>query len=157
MKSTSHLAGAFLIDSNVDEHFGEMITRYFDTHGIQLFKLSYRAMEVDKSLSTVERIVRDFKDHSVARNEPVLMIGGGVLADIGGLACALFNRNTPYVMIGTSIVSGIDAGPSPRTCCDGFGYKNLLGAYHAPILTFRSVVFSNNEDRLATSRRGGNH
>ena len=70
-------------------------------------------MEVDKSLSTVERIVRDFKDHSVARNEPVLMIGGGVLADIGGLACALFNRNTPYVMIGSSIVSGIDAGPSP--------------------------------------------
>ena len=46
-------------------------------------------MEVDKSLSTVERIVRDFKDHSVARNEPVLMIGGGVLADIGGLACAV--------------------------------------------------------------------
>ncbi len=130
-----------LIDSNVDEHFGEMITRYFDTHGIQLFKLSYRAMEVDKSLSTVERIVRDFKDHSVARNEPVLMIGGGVLADIGGLACALFNRNTPYVMIGTSIVSGIDAGPSPRTCCDGFGYKNLLGAYHAPILTFLDRSF----------------
>ena len=69
------------------------------------------------------------------------MIGGGVLADIGGLACALFNRNTPYVMIGSSIVSGIDAGPSPRTCCDGFGYKNLLGAYHAPILTFLDRSF----------------
>ncbi|MEM8905116.1 MAG: hypothetical protein AAGF02_15545 [Actinomycetota bacterium] len=32
-------------------------------------------------------------------------------------------------------MAGIDAGPSPRTCCDGFGYKNLVGAYHPPILS----------------------
>ena len=38
-------------------------------------------------------------------------------------------------MLCTSIVSGIDAGPSPRTCCDGFGYKNLYGAYHPPVVT----------------------
>ena len=38
-------------------------------------------------------------------------------------------------MMCTSIVSGIDAGPSPRTCCDGFGFKNLYGCYHPPVLT----------------------
>merc|ERR1712117_648079 len=42
---------------------------------------------------------------------------------------------TPYVMLCTSIVSGIDAGPSPRVCCNGFDYKNLYGAYHPPVLT----------------------
>ena len=56
----------------------------------------------------------NFKSLGVSRNEPVLIIGGGVLADIGGLAYALYHRNTPYVMIGSSIVSAIDAGPSPR-------------------------------------------
>ncbi|MEO0541412.1 MAG: 3-dehydroquinate synthase, partial [Cyanobacteria bacterium P01_A01_bin.105] len=58
-----------------------------------------------------------------------------------GLACALYHRNTPYVMLSTSIVAGIDAGPSPRTCCDGFGYKNLFGAYHPPVLSITDRFF----------------
>jgi len=44
-------------------------------------------------------------------------------------------------MLCTSIVSGIDAGPSPRTCCDGFGYKNIYGAYHPPVLTLTDRSF----------------
>ena len=55
----------------------------------------------------------------------------------------MFCRNTPYVMLCTSIVTGIDAGPSPRTCCDGFGFKNLYGAYHPPVLTLTDRAFWN--------------
>jgi len=123
-----------LLDTNVDSHHGDALSAYFDHHDIPLELLPYRAMEADKGLATVERMLGDFKRLGIMRNEPVLIAGGGVLADTGGLACALYGRNTPYVMIGTSIVTGIDAGPSPRTCCDGFGYKNLLGAYHPPVL-----------------------
>lgn len=130
-----------LIDKNVERFYGEKIEHYFDFHGIQLNKLVYRAMEVDKGIHTVERMLGDFKRLGVSRNEPVLIVGGGVLADTGGLACALYHRNTPYVMLSTSIVAGIDAGPSPRTCCDGFGYKNLFGAYHAPVLSITDRSF----------------
>ncbi|MGF1461203.1 MAG: sedoheptulose 7-phosphate cyclase [Leptolyngbyaceae cyanobacterium] len=130
-----------LIDQNVERFYGEQIEHYFSHHGIQLDKLVYRAMEVDKGIHTVERMLGDFKRLGVSRNEPVLIIGGGVLTDTGGLACALYHRNTPYVMLSTSIVAGIDAGPSPRTCCDGFGYKNLFGAYHAPVLSITDRAF----------------
>ena len=34
-------------------------------------------------------------------------------------------------MLCTSIVSGIDAGPSPRVCCNGYDYKNLYGSLAA--------------------------
>ncbi|MEM6521840.1 MAG: sedoheptulose 7-phosphate cyclase, partial [Cyanobacteria bacterium P01_C01_bin.70] len=130
-----------LIDQNVERFYGEQIEHYFAHHSIQLDKLVYRAMEVDKGIHTVERMLGDFKRLGVSRNEPVLIIGGGVLTDTGGLACALYHRNTPYVMLSTSIVAGIDAGPSPRTCCDGFGYKNLFGAYHAPVLSITDRAF----------------
>jgi 3-dehydroquinate synthetase len=130
-----------LVDQNVEGYFGEQIEHYFDYHGIHLEKLVYRAMEVDKGIYTVEQMLGDFKRLGVSRNEPVLIVGGGVLADTGGLACALYHRNTPYVMLSTSIVAGIDAGPSPRTCCDGFGYKNLFGAYHPPILSITDRFF----------------
>ncbi len=130
-----------LIDQNVEMFYGEQLEHYFNVHNIRLDKLVYRAMEVDKGIATVERMLGDFKRLGVSRNEPVLIVGGGVLTDTGGLACALYHRNTPYVMLSTSIVAGIDAGPSPRTCCDGFGYKNLFGAYHAPVLSITDRTF----------------
>ncbi len=130
-----------LVDQNVEKYYGEQIEHYFEHHNIKLDKLVYRAMEVDKGIHTVERMLGDFKMLGVSRNEPVLIVGGGVLTDTGGLACALYHRNTPYVMLSTSIVAGIDAGPSPRTCCDGFGYKNLFGAYHAPVLSLTDRSF----------------
>ncbi|MGB3765568.1 MAG: sedoheptulose 7-phosphate cyclase [Phormidesmis sp.] len=130
-----------LIDENVEQFYGEQLERYFAYHHILLEKRVYRAMEVDKGIHTVERMMGDFKQLGVSRNEPVLLMGGGVLADTGGLACALYHRNTPYIMLSTSIVAGVDAGPSPRTCCDGFGYKNLFGAYHPPILSITDRFF----------------
>jgi len=132
-----------VVDQFVDEKWGEDLCKYFAHHGVELTKLVYRAMEADKDISTVEEILKDLKMHSVSRNEPVLIVGGGVIADVGGFATALYHRNTAYVMLCTSIVSGIDAGPSPRTCCDGFGYKNLYGAYHPPVLTLTDRTFFN--------------
>ncbi len=130
-----------LVDQNVAQLYGEQLEHYFDYHGIPLEVLVYRAMEVDKGIYTVEKMLGDFKRLGISRNEPVLIMGGGVLADTGGLACALYHRNTPYVMLSTSIVAGVDAGPSPRTCCDGFGYKNLFGAYHPPVLSITDRFF----------------
>ena len=81
------------------------------------------------------------KQYSLGRHEPLLVVGGGVIADIAGFATSLYSRNTPYVMLCTSIVSGIDAGPSPRVCCNGFDYKNLYGSYHPPVLTITDRGF----------------
>jgi len=129
------------VDSNVDKHFRKEIHEYFAHHKIPLLYKVHRAMEVDKDISNVEKILGELKELGASRNEPILIAGGGVLADIAGFAAALYHRNTPYVMLNTSVVSGIDAGPSPRTCSDGYGYKNLFGAYHAPIVSITDRTF----------------
>lgn len=130
-----------LVDSNVDLHYKKNIQEYFEHHNIRLHYKVHRAMEVDKHINNVEKILAELKALGASRDEPILIIGGGVLADIAGFATALYHRNTPYVMLNTSVVSGIDAGPSPRTCSDGYGYKNLFGAYHAPILSITDKTF----------------
>ncbi|CAD7927440.1 unnamed protein product, partial [Amoebophrya sp. A120] len=131
-----------LIDDKCDEFgYSQQLRNYFAHFKIDVILMVFGGNEIDKDMSNVERILVSLKAKGVCRNEPVLIVGGGVLADIAGFACALYHRNTPYVMLCTSIVSGIDAGPSPRTCCDGFGYKNLYGAYHPPILTLTDRAF----------------
>merc|ERR1719464_1409712 len=124
-----------VVDEQVESLFGARIDTYFHTHNIPLYKLVCSGMEAGKSMQAVGTILKTLKTHSVARNEPVLVVGGGVIADLGGFATGLYDRNTPYVMLCTSIVAGIDAGLSPRTCCNDYGYKNLYGAFSPPVLT----------------------
>ena len=130
-----------IIDDKVEKLYGEAFQAYFDKHRIKLRKLVHSGNEVTKDVTTVENMLVSLKKMRVFRNEPVLVVGGGVIHDIAGFATALYHRNTPYVMLCTSIVCGIDAGPSPRTCCDGFGFKNLYGAYHPPVLTITDRSF----------------
>ena len=131
-----------IIDDKVDYYgYSTKLEKYFEFYGITMVKLVYSGNEVDKEIKNVEQILVDLKANGVLRSEPILIVGGGVLADIAGFASALYHRNTPYVMLCTSIVSGIDAGPSPRTCCDGYGYKNLYGAFHPPVLTLTDRMF----------------
>ncbi|MFB2975477.1 sedoheptulose 7-phosphate cyclase [Microseira sp. BLCC-F43] len=126
-----------IVDQTVNELYGEQLRRYFEHYEIPLELVVCRAWESDKTPDTVHRLLKFLgKDGcDVSRNEPVLVVGGGVLSDVAGLACALHHRRTPYVMVGTTVVAAIDAGPSPRTCTNGSQFKNSLGAYHPPVLT----------------------
>jgi 3-dehydroquinate synthase len=130
-----------VVDDKVDAEYGEKLDAYFATHGIKFTKLVFSGNEADKDIRDVERILVALKEIGLARNEPLLVVGGGVIADIAGFATSMYSRNTPYVMLCTSIVAGIDAGPSPRVCCNGFDYKNLYGAYHPPVLTITDRGF----------------
>ncbi len=130
-----------LIDQNIEDNYGLDIENYFNHHSIILEKLVYRAMEVDKHIKNVEKIVEDFRKLGVNRNEPILIIGGGVIGDIGAFAASIYHRSTPYIMLSTSVVSAIDSGPSPRSCCDAGGFKNLLGSFHAPVLNISDRSF----------------
>ncbi|NET62979.1 MAG: sedoheptulose 7-phosphate cyclase [Moorea sp. SIO1G6] len=126
-----------IVDQTVDELYGASIRRYFEEYEIPLKLLACRAWESDKTPETVHRLLKFLgKDGcDVSRNEPVLVVGGGVLSDVAGLACALQHRRTPYIMVGTTVVAAIDAGPSPRTCTNGAQFKNSIGSYHPPVMT----------------------
>jgi 3-dehydroquinate synthase len=130
-----------VVDDKVDAAYGKKLDAYFAAHGIKFTKLVFSGNEADKDIRDVERILVALKEIGLARNEPLLVVGGGVIADIAGFATSMYSRNTPYVMLCTSIVAGIDAGPSPRVCCNGFDYKNLYGSYHPPVLTITDRGF----------------
>ena len=83
-----------IVDQTVDELCAGKIDEYFSAHGIGLHKLVYRGHEVDKDISSVEDMLLDLKKAGVSRNEPVLIAGGGVIADIAGFACGAHTHST---------------------------------------------------------------
>ena len=67
-----------VVDNKVEKLYGEAIQAYFDQHNIELKKLIFSGNETDKHISVVEKILVGLKKNRASRNQPVLVVGGGV-------------------------------------------------------------------------------
>ena len=120
-----------VVDETVYELYGNDINWYFDRHDIELTVLPVQIRETAKSLETFEKIVAQFNEFGLVRTEPVLVVGGGLITDVAGFACASYRRNTPYIRIPTTLIGLIDASVSIKVAVNHGKHKNRLGAYHA--------------------------
>jgi 3-dehydroquinate synthase len=130
-----------VMDLNIYNLYGEQIQRYFDHHGIELRIHKTTIGEKAKSMDTLLEIVDTMTDFGVYRKEPVLVVGGGLVTDVAGFACAAYRRTTNYIRIPTTVIGLIDASVSIKVAVNYGNYKNRLGAYHAPIHTFLDFTF----------------
>ena len=120
-----------IVDQSVYGHYGDAIVAYFAHYGIELAAHPITIRETDKSLRTVERLVDLFTDFGLTRSEPVLVVGGGLITDVTGFACASFRRSTDYVRVPTTLIGLIDASVAIKVAVNHGRYKNRLGAFHA--------------------------
>ncbi|KIW13573.1 hypothetical protein PV08_08762 [Exophiala spinifera] len=130
-----------VMDSNIFDVYGEQMQRYFDHYKIDLDIHKTMIGEKAKSIDTFLSIVDSMNKFGVFRKEPVLVIGGGLVTDVAGFACAAYRRNTNYIRIPTTVIGLIDASVSIKVAVNYGNYKNRLGAYHAPMHTFLDFGF----------------
>ena len=120
-----------VVDENVLDLYGEQVRGYFEHHAIALTAFPVVVKETDKSLRTLERMVDAFGRFGLLRQEPVLVVGGGLTTDVAGFACAAFRRSSPYIRVPTTLIGLVDASVSIKVGVNHGRYKNRLGAYHA--------------------------
>jgi 3-dehydroquinate synthetase len=137
-----------VIDSNVDLLHGDIIRDYLERHGVEYAIVAIQADETVKDFSTVTRIVEELDKFGIdRRQEPVIVIGGGVLMDIVGLAASLYRRGTPFLRVPTTLVGLVDAGVGAKTGVNFEGHKNRLGTYAPAELTLLDRTFLATVDR----------
>jgi len=61
-------------------------------------------------------------------------LGGGVVGDVAGFAAATYMRGLPLVQVPTTLLSMIDSSVGGKTGVDLPHGKNLVGAFHHPLL-----------------------
>jgi demethyl-4-deoxygadusol synthase len=121
-----------VLDANVNRLYGEKIKSYFQFYEIELKIFAVTISEPAKTLETFEEIVDAFADFGLIRKEPVLVVGGGLVTDVVGFACAAYRRSTNYIRVPTTLIGLIDAGVAIKVAVNHKKLKNRLGAYHAP-------------------------
>ncbi|TDZ58638.1 Demethyl-4-deoxygadusol synthase [Colletotrichum trifolii] len=130
-----------VMDLNIFNLYGKEMQEYFDHYDIELKIHKTMIGEKAKSMETLLSIVDSMTEFGVFRKEPVLVVGGGLVTDVAGFACASYRRNTPYIRIPTTVIGLIDASVSIKVAVNYGNYKNRLGAYHAPSHTFLDFSF----------------
>src|ERR1700722_13233092 len=68
------------------------------------------------------------------RNDLVVALGGGVVGDLAGFAAAILRRGVDFVQVPTSLLAQVDSSVGGKTGINSPRGKNLLGAFHQPVL-----------------------
>jgi len=63
-----------------------------------------------------------------------LRSAAGVVGDLAGFAASVVRRGLDYVQVPTSLLAQVDSSVGGKTAIDSRHGKNLVGAFHQPVL-----------------------
>jgi 3-dehydroquinate synthase len=121
-----------LTHPKLDSLYGAFLTKGFEKAGIPASTMLVPSGERFKTLKTVSRVYRALLEHRADRLSALVVLGGGVLGDVGGFAAATFLRGISFIQIPTTLLSQVDAAIGGKTGVDLPQGKNLVGAFHQP-------------------------
>ena len=71
----------------------------------------------------------------------LVVLGGGALLDLAGLAASTYMRGIRTIYVPTTLLAMVDASIGGKTAIDFLGVKNLIGSFHQPLESFVDVTF----------------
>jgi 3-dehydroquinate synthase len=92
------------------------------------------AGEESKSLESYARTAEEILALGVDRKTVILALGGGVVGDLAGFLAATLLRGIDFIQIPTTLLAQVDSSVGGKTGIDSAHGKNLIGAFHQPLL-----------------------
>jgi 3-dehydroquinate synthase len=108
--------------------------------GIGTTAVTVPAGESSKSFAMLERVCEALIAARIERADVVVALGGGVIGDLAGLAAALVRRGLDYVQVPTTLLAQVDSSVGGKTAIDSMHGKNLIGAFHQPVLVLADTA-----------------
>ena len=109
------------------------------------------AIEENKTIDTVLKIIDILFDLKFTKKNKLIVIGGGITQDVGGMTCALYKRGLTWVFVPTTILSMTDSAIGGKVGINR-NSKNVLALFVAPHKIYISDFFFNSlkeEDRIS--------
>ncbi|WP_375393781.1 3-dehydroquinate synthase [uncultured Sphingomonas sp.] len=120
-------------DQNVRAHLATLEAA-LDAAGIASEAIVLAPGERTKSWATLEMLCDALLAFGVERGDHVVALGGGVIGDLVGFACAILKRGCRFVQVPTTLLAQVDSSVGGKTAINTRAGKNLIGAFHQPVL-----------------------
>jgi 3-dehydroquinate synthase len=112
--------------------------------GLDASGIAHRAIvlppgEATKDFAHFSKLCDDALALGIERGTPLIALGGGVIGDLTGFAAATLLRGLDYVQVPTTLLSQVDSSVGGKTAIDSRHGKNLIGAFHQPVLVLADI------------------
>ncbi|MFH1417182.1 MAG: 3-dehydroquinate synthase [Planctomycetota bacterium] len=121
-------------DSNVGPLYAEKLSTSLEQAGFQCHVLTVPAGDASKSAAQAAVLYDALAERRHSRTEPVVALGGGMVGDLAGFVAATWLRGVPFVQCPTTVEADVDASVGGKTAINHLAGKNLIGAFHQPLL-----------------------
>jgi 3-dehydroquinate synthase len=112
----------------------------FKSSGIDSAPIIVPAGESSKNYPTFENVCEAIIAARLERNDLIVALGGGVIGDLAGFAASCVRRGLDYVQVPTTLLAQVDSSVGGKTSINSRQGKNLIGAFHQPILVIADTA-----------------
>jgi 3-dehydroquinate synthase len=134
-------ARAYIVtDENVARHYIGAAKASLDHAGVTMNSIVVAPGEASKSYRVFEQVCEAIIAARIERGDLVVALGGGVIGDLAGFAAAAVRRGLDYVQVPTTLLAQVDSSVGGKTAIDSAHGKNLIGAFHQPILVLADTA-----------------
>jgi 3-dehydroquinate synthase len=138
---------ALITDANVAALYGPLVIGALEKAGIETEVAAVPAGERHKTLRQACELLDWLSGTQIGRRDVVVLLGGGVVIDMGGFVASMYMRGIPYIGVPTTLIGQVDAGIGGKLAVNHVAAKNLLGSFWQPLGVISDVSFLRTLDR----------
>ncbi len=131
---------AIVTDKTVARHWLEKAEASLAAAGVPSSRVIVDEGEGSKTYDGLEKVSEALIAAKIERNDLVIALGGGVVGDLAGFAAAILRRGVDFVQVPTSLLAQVDSSVGGKTGINSPRGKNLLGAFHQPVLVIADTA-----------------
>ena len=124
----------FVADTNTHRLYCASVEANLAAHGFTPDWFVVEPGEYAKTWPVLERLCDWLLALGITRKDHVFALGGGVVGDLVGFACAVLKRGCGFVQLPTTLLAQVDSSVGGKTAINTAAGKNLIGAFHQPSL-----------------------
>jgi 3-dehydroquinate synthase len=127
-------------DDNVARYHLEPAEAALRHAGVAASRIVVPSGEASKSYRVFEQVCEAVIASRIERGDLAIALGGGVIGDLTGFVAAVVRRGLDYVQVPTTLLADVDSSVGGKTAIDSAHGKNLIGAFHQPILVLADTA-----------------
>lgn len=129
LDSDSNRKKIVIVDQKVADLYPEII-KSFSIKDSYVFP--FVATERNKTFHNLDLVAKRIFSIKPSRNDIIVIVGGGLVMNLGGLTSTLVMRGMPFCYIPTTLAGQIDACIGSKQAVNFNGAKNWIGTYNDP-------------------------
>lgn len=126
-----------ITDRNTKIHCYPLVKSHLPEHSV----IEIEAGETFKTIDTCQSIWQRMTDLRLDRHALMVVLGGGVLGDMGGFCAATYKRGIDFLLLPTTLLAQVDASVGGKLAIDFNGIKNHIGVFQLPASTLICPAF----------------